>query len=357
MRRLGMVGIRGALSRAQMTAHHGGVEIVAACDTWKDRRQMAADLGIPVYEDYDEMLRRGRLDSIIIATPNHLHCDMTVKAFAAGLDVFVEKPMAVSLEECDRMIEAAEAAGRFLMVGLCYRHSNLYGEFVRAIREQVVGAPKMIWCKEFRGHWGRNRDAWRLSQALSGGSLLEKNCHHFDIWNWAIQSPPAYVQAFGGNAVHKESETLDHAIVNVEYANGVKGTLMLCLFLPSFDQLEIGALCEGGKVESLQLHGIENEADLIEEVPKVKCVAQELSVWPLPGFETKRTIEPHYCDLWPDGKYQHLGTARQFERLNACLTQGRKPEVDGVVGRESLLIAIAAEESIRQGGVRVEATR
>ena len=89
----------------------------------------------------------------------------------------------------------------------------------------------------------------------------------------------------------------------------------------------------------------------------MRCMAQELSVWPLPGVETKRAIEPHYCDLWPDGKYQHLGTARQFERLNACLTQGRKPEVDGVVGRESLLIAIAAEESIRQGGVRVEATR
>ena len=354
MRKLGMVGIRGGLERARMTAYHGAVQIAAACDIAEDRRQMASDMGIPVYDDYDQMLGKADLDSIIVDTPNYLHCEMTLKAFDKGLDVFVEKPMATTVADCVRMIEAAEAAGRFLMVGLEYRYSNLYNAFVDKIRERVVGAPHMIWCKEFRGYWGFQRDEWRLSQRLSGGSLVEKNCHHFDIWNWAIDAMPQRVQAFGGKAVHTEAETIDHAIVNVEYENGVKGTLMLCLFLSHFDQLEIGVICDGGKVETLQLHGQLGENDLIEQVPKTHCMAQTLSVWPLPGVETKETIEPTYSPLWPDGQSQHLGSARQFQVFHECLTQGRKPPVDGRIGLESVLIAFAAEESIRRGGTVIE---
>ena len=340
-----------------MTAYHGGIEIAAGCDIAQDRRQMAAEHGIAVYEDYDQMLANANLDSIIIATPNHLHCDMVLKAYEHGLDVFIEKPLATTLKDCERMVEASEASGKFMMVGLCYRYSNLYNAFVDKVHEQVVGGPKMVWCKEFRGYWGFKRDKWRLSQSLSGGSLVEKNCHHFDIMNWAVRSAVVRVQAFGGTAVHTDAETIDHATVNIEYANGVKGTLMLSLFMKQLSQLEIGVLCERGKIETLELHGQLREEDLIEEVSKTQCLAQDLSVWPMPGTEDCQTIEPTYSPLWPDGRSQHLGSARQFEVFHQCLTQGRRPPVNGRIGIESLLIAFAAEQSIQLGGQMVEAPR
>jgi predicted dehydrogenase len=335
-----------------MTAHYGNIDIVTACDIDAAQRDTAAALGIEVFDDFNEMLRKAPLDSLIIATPNHLHCEMTLQAFAAGLDVFVEKPLATTVTECDEMIAAGEAVGKFMMVGLCYRHSNLYQAFVNRIAAGSVGKPRMIWCKEFRGHWNPGHGDWRYSQAKSGGSLVEKNCHHFDIFNWAIQSRPVRVQAFGGHAVHDYCETIDHATVNIEYENGVKGTLMLSLFMPELDQLEIGVLGDAGKIETAQLHG-RPAASGVDAPPQL--LAQTLSIWPLPdGTETRQTVAPYYCPLWPDGKDQHLGSGRQFKVFNECLTQGRTPTIDGGIGRESVVIPFAAEESIANGGTLIE---
>ncbi len=153
MRRLGIVGIRGGLERAEMTAFHGGIDIAAACNVAEDRRAMASERGIPVFDDDDRMLARANLDSIIVATPNHLHCDMVLKAFARGLDVFVEKPLATTLKDCKRMVEASETSGRFMMVGLCYRHANLYNAFADRVRD-TGRAPRLVWCKEFRAYCG-----------------------------------------------------------------------------------------------------------------------------------------------------------------------------------------------------------
>ena len=100
--------------------------------------------------------------------------------------------------------------------------------------------------------------------------------------NWAVRSLPLRVQAFGGKLVHTDAETIDHAMVNVEYANGVKGVLMLSLFTTHFAQLEIGALCDRGKIESLQLHGQLGEEDLLEEIPKTR---------PLPGLACQLAVE------------------------------------------------------------------
>jgi hypothetical protein len=66
---------------------------------------------------------------------------------------------------------------------------------------------------------------------------------------------------------------------------------------------------------------------------------------------------PDCHPLWTDGRAQHLGSARQFETLHQCLTQGRKPDIDGEVGIERLLIAFAAEQSIQQGGKIVDAPK
>jgi len=241
-------------------------------------------------------------------------------------------------------------------VGLCYRYSNLYRAFVEEIRRETVGPMRMIWCKEFRGYWGCSRDEWRLDQALSGGSMVEKNCHHFDIFNWAAAVGPVRVQAFGGHAVHKNAETLDHAVVNVEYENGVKGSLILSLFLEHFSQLEIGALCDRGKIETTQLHGQFKAGELEEMVSKSGDPIPTLSVWPMPGTERKEPVGAYYCPLWPDGWSQHLGSGRQFQVFNECLTSGLTPPVDGAVGRESLLIPIAAEKSVQLGGAVVEIT-
>lgn len=348
-RRLGIVGIRGGLSRAQMTCLHGGIDFVAACDTNAEKRKEAAALGVKTYDNYDRMLTEADIDCIIIATPNDLHCSMVLKAFEKGLDIFCEKPMATNIPDCLRMIEASETAGKMLMAGFCYRHSNLFHKFVHLAHERRVGTPLMLWCKEFRGFWGNMGDAWRLSQDRSGGAIVEKNCHHFDIFNWVAQSRPVRVAAFGGKSVHRESESIDNAVVIVEYENGIRAQLHLCLFLERFDELEIGVLGPTGKIEARILHT--DLADIPVEIAAKTSSRGSITLWPIPGTPETITVPPTYCSLWPDGQYQHLGTANQFEAFARCLTTGERSPVDGRIGLDSLLICCAAEKSIRCGRV------
>ena len=349
-RRLGIVGIRGGLSRAQMTVHHGGAAFVAACDISEEKRKTVEELGVKAYADFDAMLAKADLDSLIVATPNDLHCEMVLKAYEKGCDVFCEKPMATNIPDCVRMIEAADAADKLLMVGFCYRHANFFRKFVELAREEKIGPPLMLWCKEFRGFWGHTGDVWRLSQKRSGGAIVEKNCHHFDIFNWVAQALPKRVAAFGGNAVYTDSESIDNAVVIVEYENGIRGELHLSLFMSHYNELEIGVLGQHGKLESLIGHAALGD-ELVEEARKHKGGHGKIAYWK--SGEKPETIyaPPTYSPLWPDGKYQHLGTANQFEEFARCLNTGEKTAIDGRIGLESLLICCAAEKAIQDGRV------
>ena len=149
----------------------------ALCDLDERRaRAFAAETGAErVYTDYDEALRDPEVDIVDLLVPHHLHCEMTVKACEAGKHVSVQKPMALSLQECDRMIEAAKKAGVLLKV---YENFVFYPPYVLAkklIDEGKIGEPLSIRLKMNAGcdKYGWRVDpatwAWRMQEDLSGG--------------------------------------------------------------------------------------------------------------------------------------------------------------------------------------------
>lgn len=166
-------------------------EIYAVCSRSEEKgRQAAGEWNAQkVYTDYDEMLKDPEIDMIELLTPHHLHCEMTIKACEAGKHVSVQKPMAMGLEEADRMIEAAKKAGVKLKI---YENFMFYPPYVKAkqlIDEGVIGEPitmryKMNAGKQTLG-WSVPDDTWkwRMEEATCGGGPLvfDDGYHKFSI--------------------------------------------------------------------------------------------------------------------------------------------------------------------------------
>ncbi|UCD55957.1 MAG: Gfo/Idh/MocA family oxidoreductase [Candidatus Hydrogenedentota bacterium] len=355
MRKLkyGVIGCAGRMGMAHLLFLNNvvadRVEVEALCDL--DVKQVAAcselfPYDVQIFDDYRQMLGMDEIDAVIISTPNHTHKQMAIDAFAAGKHVFCEKPLANTLEDCDEIITAAERSGKFLQVGLVYRYSSLYRKMRQLIRDGEIGPVHMMWCKELLGSF---YGQWRFKEALSGGAIVEKNCHHFDIFNWMIDSRAKRVCAFGGQNVMKRGRTvevvvmeteektivtgsdiIDNAFVIIEYENGARAELTLCFFSPYGNDLEIGAVGEEGKIESW-----------------VK--AHRIHLWRTADGGKIRTFRPR-SDVDQHGVF-HTGAYQQHMDFADCILTDSPPFCDGRIGRESIVIALGAEKSIKENRI------
>ncbi len=170
---------------------HPDAEIYAVCSRSGEKAQKAAaEWGArKIYTDYDEMLKDPDIDMIELLVPHNLHCEMTIKACKAGKHISLQKPMAMSLEEADRMIAAANEAGIKLKV---YENFMFYPPYVKAkqlIEEGVIGEPitmryKMNAGKQTLG-WSVDDDTWkwRMEEETCGGGPLvfDDGYHKFSI--------------------------------------------------------------------------------------------------------------------------------------------------------------------------------
>ncbi|MCC2687052.1 MAG: gfo/Idh/MocA family oxidoreductase [Paenibacillaceae bacterium] len=257
MRKMNL-GIIGTGNRGRLLARSAqrieGVNMIAAADPYEDNLlKCKSELhdGLRTMSDYHELLAMDDVDGVIIATPNATHTAVALDVLAAGKPIYLEKPMATTVNDCERIMEAAEKTGVPLMVGLQLRYSGVFRKVKELIDQGKIGQVRMIWCKEFRQPFIPGAGEWRLSQEASGGSLVEKNCHHFDLFNWFAQSNPVKVAAFGGgDVIYKGGEIVDNAWTIIEYENGVRANLGLCMFHKSKHDLEIGVIGDEGLIES-----------------------------------------------------------------------------------------------------------
>ncbi len=348
--RYGIIGCAGQMGMAHLLFLNNvvaeKVRVEALCDLDAENAEACADLlpyDVKVFDDYRRVLEIDDIDAVVISTPNHTHTEIALDAFAAGKHVFCEKPLANSLKDCDAIIAGADRAGKFLQVGLVYRYSPLYRQMKELVESGQIGPVHMMWCKELLGSF---YGQWRFKQALSGGAIVEKNCHHFDIFNWMLGAQPVKVCAFGGQNVIRsgqavetiimetgeknvvsDSEIIDNAFVIIEYENGARAELSLCFFSPYGSDLEIGAVGEQGRLESW-----------------VK--AHRIHLWKNSDEGRMEVVEPG-SDVTQYGVF-HTGAYLQHIDFAESILNDSPPFCDGRIGRESIIIALAAQKSIRE---------
>ncbi len=238
-------GSRGQLLEQILIKYYQqNINFVGFCDILPGRIRKANQIvgrDIPQFTDYRDVFNIKGLDAVIIATPNFLHKKMAVEALNERLHVFLEKPMAVTMEECHAIINASKLSNKICHIGFEFRFSPLYQKIKEIIEAGIIGKVKHIKAEILRGDWYRQfpknpekerKYNWRYYKNMSGGSLVEKLCHDFDIFTWIIGQEPVMVSATGGKAFYTDRETIDHANIVLLYNNGVKFQIDFSLFSP-----------------------------------------------------------------------------------------------------------------------------
>ena len=211
------------------------------------------------FTSHEDLLASGLVDAVLVASPNYTHKSILDDILSTDIPVLVEKPMCTTVEDCISVVRAQESRSAITWVGLEYRYMAPIAGLLQELRSGIIGNMKMMSIREHRFPFLVKVDNWNRFSRNTGGTLVEKCCHFFDLMNLAVGSRPVRVMASGGQDVNhidevyngERSDILDNAYVIVEYANGVRAMLDLSMFAEgSRHEQEISAVGTTGKVEA-----------------------------------------------------------------------------------------------------------
>ena len=143
--------------------------------------------GVPVHLDYRGLLDRPDIDAVDVVVPNDLHAEIGLAALERGKDVLLEKPLAPTVEDCDRLIAAARQGGRVLTVGHELRLSTQWGRIKAVIDAGDIGEPMCAVVNLFRFPYRPGAAGWRYRGERVGSWILEELVHHFDFLMWYFE--------------------------------------------------------------------------------------------------------------------------------------------------------------------------
>lgn len=205
------LGIIGAGLRAGVAAYahqpEKGVRVVGAADidaAHLDRFKSKYGEDVYTTERYPDLLQQD-LDAVFICSPDYLHEEHAAAALEHGLPVYLEKPMAITIEGCDRLLGIAKRTGTKLFLGHNMRYMTIIRKMKKLIDDGRIGEVKSIWCRHFISYGGDAyfRD-WHAEQRYSNSLLLQKGAHDLDVMHWLTGAYTQRVSAFGNNAVYHQ---------------------------------------------------------------------------------------------------------------------------------------------------------
>lgn len=256
----GMMG----LEHVRNIAALDGARVVALADPHGPSREaaLAAMDGAPaaVFESAAELFSAQICDVVVVASPNMTHVDVLRHAWGRPVHLLVEKPMCTTVPDCEEVLRRAEGHPGVVAVGLEYRYMPSTRRFVEAVHAGEVGRLRMLAIREHRFPFLEKVGDWNRFNRNTGGTLVEKCCHFFDLMRLVARSNPLRVVASGGQDVNHLDEIydgevpdiLDNAFVVVELGGGVRALLDLCMFAEATSSYEeLSAVGDEGKVEAL----------------------------------------------------------------------------------------------------------
>ncbi|MEY9906280.1 putative dehydrogenase [Catenulispora sp. MAP12-49] len=204
--RLGVVGLGMRSDLAELAHRPGaGSRVTVVCDRDPRRLAGARDRFGPdiVATDDHRALTGLDLDAVFVLSPDHTHEQIGVDLLGAGLPIFVEKPLAITTEGCDRLLSAARASGAGLYVGHNMRHMPVITAMRDLIVSGAIGEVKAIWCRHFVGNGGDFyfKD-WHADRRNTTGLLLQKGAHDLDVIHWLAGGYTRRVTGMGGLVVY-----------------------------------------------------------------------------------------------------------------------------------------------------------
>jgi UDP-N-acetylglucosamine 3-dehydrogenase len=343
--RVGIIGCGRAAASLHLPAlgRTRGVVVLALSDIDPARLRMAASQheGATCYGDYDGLLADQRIDLVAVCVPAMLHADVAEAAFSAGKHVFIEKPLALTLADSDRLAELArlgEGRGIRSVVGFNVRAHRLVRrarDIIRSGRLGSIEGLRTLWTADWTG---ATRPPWHDRREHGGGALLEIGSHQADLWRWLLDSEVESIHALSRSTAFDDQT----AVFQTRMVNGVLVSAMVSQHTTSQNLVEVFG--ERGSLRLSCYHGDSLEVTMAD--------APARGAWRRIGpLFDKASRLPGALNSARHGGDFRMSYQRQWEHIAEALRTGRPMPATVHDGRQAVRIVLAALQSSQEGCV------
>src|SRR5947208_250778 len=303
-------------------------------------RAVGESAGSPcaTYTELAPALSRKDVQVVIVTTPSGAHLEPAVAAAKAGKHVVVEKPLEITLERCDQIIDACQRHG----VKLCTIFPSRFGDANQALKAAVdTGRFGRVILGETTCKWWRpqsyyDEGGWKGTRALDGGgALMNQAIHNVDLLQW-LMGPVTHVSGFTTMLAHERIEVEDTAVASLRFASGALGVIQATTSV------------HPGLPKTIAVHG-DRGTVVIEQ--------DDVLRWDMtPETEADRAIKQRFAQKTGasggssnPAAISHVGHARQLHDFVAAIETGREPLVDGREGRRAVEVILGIYRSAATG--------
>ena len=320
-------------------------EVVALSDPHEASLNQCKDIlktKVPCFKNHQDMIKENLVDVYLISSPNFTHIEILKDVIKTKKHILVEKPLCTNTKDCLEIKKLTKDYPSVFWTAMEYRYMPPVAKFIDEIHNKTIGELKTLTIREHRFPFLKKINNWNRFEKNTGGTLVEKCCHFFDLMRLIAKSKPISVYASGAQDVNhldeeydgKKPDIIDNAYVIVNFENGARSLLELCMFAENSDmQEELVATGNKGKIET--------------SVPSDESgkISSNLRIGMRDGETRLETIEVDKKIL--EAGHHHGSTYYEHLAFLNAIKNNSNPEVSLNDGLIAVAVGEAAEKSIK----------
>lgn len=320
-------------------------EVVALSDPHEVSLNQCKDIlktKVPCFKNHQDMIKENLVDVYLISSPNFTHIEILKDVIKTKKHILVEKPLCANTKDCLEIKKLTKDYPSLFWTAMEYRYMPPVAKFIDEIHNKTIGELKTLTIREHRFPFLKKVNNWNRFEKNTGGTLVEKCCHFFDLMRLIAKSKPISVYASGAQDVNhldedydgKKPDIIDNAYVIVNFENGARSLLELCMFAENSDmQEELVATGNKGKIET--------------SVPSNESgkISSNLRIGMRDGETRLETIEVDKKIL--EAGHHHGSTYYEHLAFLNAIKNNSNPEVSLNDGLIAVAVGEAAEKSIK----------
>ena len=320
-------------------------EVVALSDPHEASLNQCKDIlktKVPCFKNHQDMIKENLVDVYLISSPNFTHIEILKDVIKTKKHILVEKPLCTNTKDCLEIKKLTKDYPSLFWTAMEYRYMPPVAKFIDEIHNKTIGELKTLTIREHRFPFLKKVNNWNRFEKNTGGTLVEKCCHFFDLMRLIAKSKPISVYASGAQDVNhldeeydgKKPDIIDNAYVIVNFENGARSLLELCMFAENSDmQEELVATGNKGKIEA--------------SVPSNESgkISSNLRIGMRDGETRLETIEVDKKIL--EAGHHHGSTYYEHLAFLNAIKNNSNPEVSLNDGLIAVAVGEAAEKSIK----------
>jgi predicted dehydrogenase len=324
-----------------------GAEVIGLSDPHNNSLQESLSLlgnDIPTFNNHNELVNANLADAYIVSSPNFTHIDILKDIIVSNKHLLIEKPLCTTTNDCKEFKDLTKNYPAIIWTAMEYRYMPPVQKMIKEIHNNTIGKLYMLSIREHRFPFLKKVNDWNRFAINSGGTLVEKCCHFFDLMRLITQSEPIKVFASGHQNVNhldekyegKTPDIIDNAYVVIDFKNGARGLLDLCMFAENSEYQE--ELCAVGKIGKIDT-GVPSHQSGISS-SNLRIGLRENNEVKIEKIEVDKKIL--------EVGHHHGSTYYEHKAFIKAIQNNLLPEVSLNDGLKAVAIGEAAELSIKE---------